>query len=77
VWVDMFKVWIRGRLHAKLKTPGANDGSVSVLMVTTCAVLIALIVFYRTIITGEWRNAVANEEDCWYFVIFYFNPSGA
>ncbi|MGD2128217.1 MAG: DUF5808 domain-containing protein [Lysobacterales bacterium] len=46
----------------------------SALEVAICVALIALIVFYRTIITGEWRNAVANEEDHWYFAIFYFNP---
>jgi uncharacterized membrane protein len=44
------------------------------LVVVICAVAVASIVFYKTIITREWRNVVANEEDCWYFVIFYFNP---
>jgi uncharacterized membrane protein len=48
--------------------------STSMLVVAISAVAIALIVFYKTIITREWRNTVANEEDCWYFVIFYFNP---
>ncbi len=48
--------------------------SASILVVLICAILIALVVFYKTIATGEWRNTVANEEDCWYFAIFYFNP---
>lgn len=48
--------------------------SASVLVLAICAILIALVVFYKTIVTGEWRNAAANEDDCWYFAIFYFNP---
>lgn len=46
----------------------------SALVVVICAALIALIVFYKTIVTCEWRNAVPDEDDCWYFVLFYFNP---
>ena len=32
-------------------------------------------VFYKTIITKEWRNVVPNESEHWHGVIFYHNPA--
>ena len=32
-------------------------------------------VFYKTIVTKEWRNVVPNEAAHWRGVIFYHNPS--
>lgn len=46
----------------------------SILVFVICVSAIALIVFYKTILTGEWRNTVPNEEDCWHLALFYYNP---
>ena len=34
-------------------------------------------VFYKTVITKEWRNVVPNESAHWHGVIFYHNPEDA
>ena len=34
---------------------------------------ITSMVFYKTIITKEWRNRVPNESEHWHGVIFYHN----
>ncbi len=36
--------------------------------------LLSGMVFYKTIITREWRNIVPNESAHWRGVIFYHNP---
>lgn len=35
---------------------------------------IVAIVFYKTIITGEWRNRAPAESESWHAYVFYFNP---
>ncbi|MFT5145216.1 MAG: putative membrane protein [Rhodothermales bacterium] len=35
---------------------------------------ITSIVFYKTIVTKEWRNLVPNEAEHWHGVLFYNNP---
>ena len=45
-----------------------------ILIAVICAILISLIVFYKTIMTREWRNTVPHESECWYFAFFYYNP---
>ncbi|NNE71739.1 MAG: hypothetical protein HKN29_15445 [Rhodothermales bacterium] len=36
---------------------------------------ITSMVFYKTIITKEWRNKVPNESEHWRGFIFYHNPN--
>jgi uncharacterized membrane protein len=36
--------------------------------------LLSAMVFYKTIITREWRDVVPNESAHWHGVIFYHNP---
>ncbi len=46
----------------------------AIYIVAGCALIISAIVFYKTVITREWRNEVPNEDDCWYWLVFYYNP---
>jgi uncharacterized membrane protein len=39
-----------------------------------CILAITTIVFYKTIITKEWRNRAPGESESWYLIVFYFNP---
>jgi uncharacterized membrane protein len=43
------------------------------IIVLICALLITGIVFYKTIITREWRNKAPQEAESWYGGIFYYN----
>jgi uncharacterized membrane protein len=40
-----------------------------------CFLAVAAIVFYKTIITKEWRNRVVGESESWRGGVFYYNPS--
>jgi uncharacterized membrane protein len=47
--------------------------SAAAIIILICALFISGIVFYKTIITGEWRNKAPQEAESWYYGIFYYN----
>lgn len=44
-----------------------------IYIVAGCAIVISAIVFYKTVITKEWRDQVPNESEHWHGWVFYFN----
>jgi len=48
---------------------------ISVLdVVVILAIILTAVIFYNTIITKKWRNKVINEDECWKWGVFYYNP---
>lgn len=40
-----------------------------------CLAAVTAIVFYKTIVTREWRNRAVRERQSWHAGVFYYNPS--
>jgi len=41
---------------------------------TVLLLVVTGVVFYKTIISKEWRNQAPNESESWYLFFFYYNP---
>ena len=46
-------------------------------IVVVCVLAVTAIVFYKTIVTREWRDRAPGERDSWRFGVFYYNKRDA